>query len=248
MSPSRFHEPPTATPGRSLNVCGGPPDTSIFLSLPPASHATNLPSGDQKGGGTGRALGTSEPRRGRASSEFMSRIQSRATPSEARPKNAMWRPSGDTPKFPGPADSTVGGIWNRVGPTTVGCSRRRWSATGASVSSSNAAIAHATHSRVRRAARGLGPTAFAEAEASDKASSANARSLAVWNRAAGLFSRQRSTMRRRAGGIARPVPPRSGGSSLRIAVIVSAGVSRRNARRPDRSSYKTTPSANRSAR
>ena len=33
MSPSRFHEPPTATPGRSHKVCGGPPDTSSFLSF-----------------------------------------------------------------------------------------------------------------------------------------------------------------------------------------------------------------------
>src|SRR5262249_221513 len=51
MSPSRFQEPPTATPGRSHKVCDGPPDISSFLSLVPDWNATNLPSGDQNGGG-----------------------------------------------------------------------------------------------------------------------------------------------------------------------------------------------------
>jgi hypothetical protein len=53
-----------------------------------------------------------------------------------------------------------------------------------------------------------------------------------WNRAAGFFSRHRSTMRASAGGIGRSVVLRSGGSDFRMAVIVSAPVSPRNARCP----------------
>ena len=45
----------------------------------------------------------SEPGRGRTSSESIARTQIRAIPSEPRPTNARWRPSGDRPKLPGPA-------------------------------------------------------------------------------------------------------------------------------------------------
>ena len=55
-------------------------------------------------------------------------------------------------------------------------------------------------------------------------------------------------MRASAGGIGDLAARRSGGSSLRIAAIVSGAVSRRNARLPDRSSYRMAPKANRSAR
>src|SRR5262245_61701349 len=75
MSPLRFHAPPTATLGRSHKVCGGPPNRSSFLSLPPASNATNLPSGDQNGGGVDSLA--SEPGRERTSSESIERIQRR---------------------------------------------------------------------------------------------------------------------------------------------------------------------------
>src|SRR3979490_941876 len=94
MSPSRFHDPPTATDERSHKVCGGPPDTSSFFSLPPLSNARKRLSGGQKGGGAGNAA--SDPERNRTSSESIARIQSRGIPSEPAPKNARWRPSGDT--------------------------------------------------------------------------------------------------------------------------------------------------------
>ena len=65
-----------------------------------------------------------------------------------------------------------------------------------------------------------------------KASSANARSRIDWNLAPGLFSRQRSTMRDAAGGMARSKALNSGGASFAIAIIVSIVVSPRNARWP----------------
>jgi len=62
-------------------------------------------------------------------------------------------------------------------------------------------------------------------------SRAKARSRADWNRFSGFFSRQcRSTGTRAAASA--PIDEGSRGSSLRIAVIVSAAVSRANARLP----------------
>ncbi len=60
-----------------------------------------------------------------------------------------------------------------------------------------------------------------------------ARSWADWKRCSGRFSRQWLTMRSSAGGRARVVSWRSGGSSLRIACIVSAADSPWKARRPE---------------
>src|SRR4051794_35403105 len=75
----------------------------------------------------------------------------------------------------------------------------------------------------------------------DNASSANARSLADWNRSSGFFSRQRWTTRSSAGGIAGVAADSGGGSSLRMADSVSAALSRSNARRPEIISYITQP-------
>jgi hypothetical protein len=100
---------------------------------------------------------------------------------------------------------------------------------------------------MRRDAAGLA-VMMALAEWPDNASSANARSSADLNRAAGFFSRHRSTMRAIAGGILRSVVCRSDGSSLRIAVIASIAVLPANARRPDNISYRIAPNAKTSAR
>jgi len=62
-------------------------------------------------------------------------------------------------------------------------------------------------------------------DASESDSRSKARSRADWNRCSGSFSRQWRTMRSRPGGIWRLVAERSGGSSFRIALIVSADVS-----------------------
>ena len=48
ITPSRFHVPARGS-GASHNVMGGPPETSIFLSFPPAKNPMNRLSGDQKG-------------------------------------------------------------------------------------------------------------------------------------------------------------------------------------------------------
>ena len=58
-------------------------------------------------------------------------------------------------------------------------------------------------------------------------------SRADWKRSPAFFSRQWATIRSRAGGRVRFVSLRSGGSSLRIAFIVSTAEVPRNARRPD---------------
>jgi hypothetical protein len=58
-------------------------------------------------------------------------------------------------------------------------------------------------------------------------------SRADWNRSCGFFSRQWLTIRSRAGGRLRFVAVRSGGSSFRIAFMVSTAEPPRNARRPE---------------
>src|SRR5208283_819010 len=66
--------------------------------------------------------------------------------------------------------------------------------------------------------------AVALPELSDKASSAKAKSEADWKRCSGFFSRQRWTTRCRAGGRFVVTCEIAGGSSFRMAVIVSAKV------------------------
>jgi hypothetical protein len=57
-------------------------------------------------------------------------------------------------------------------------------------------------------------------------------SRADWKRSPGFFSKQCCTMRCSAGDTPEPLAAISGGSSLRIAVMLSAAVSRANARDP----------------
>src|ERR1700677_4111610 len=85
ITPSWFHEPPTATPDKSQRVSAFPPKIPIFLSLLPASNAMYRLSGDQEKGGS---FVDSEPAMGRASSESMERTQMRNTPSGPTAKNA----------------------------------------------------------------------------------------------------------------------------------------------------------------
>ena len=71
------------------------------------------------------------------------------------------------------------------------------------------------------------------ADSPESASRSKAMSRADWNRSPGVFSRQWPTIRSRAGGRLRFVSDRSGGSSLRIAFMVSTAEAPRKARRPD---------------
>ena len=79
-------------------------------------------------------------------------------------------------------------------------------------------------------------------------SKANPRSRADWKRCSGFFSRQRCTIRSSAGGVAGAICEMPGGSSFRMAVIVSVDVGLRNARLPVSISYKIAPKAKMSAR
>ena len=73
-------------------------------------------------------------------------------------------------------------------------------------------------------------------------------SLADWNRWSRSFSRQCFTMWSRAGETLRPDCVSSGGSSLRIAAIVSLAVSCLNAFLPDSISYRIVPNEKMSER
>src|SRR6266545_6547429 len=72
-------------------------------------------------------------------------------------------------------------------------------------------------------------------------SRSKARSWAEWKRCSGFFSRQWRTIRSSPGEIFRLVSERSGGSSRRIADIVSAVESAWKARRPESISYRIAP-------
>src|SRR4029077_11363871 len=74
-------------------------------------------------------------------------------------------------------------------------------------------------------------------------STANARSLADWNLRSAFFSRQRAKILCSPGGPCHPDSLSSGGSSRRIAVIVSADVLRLKARLPESISYNSAPKA-----
>ena len=178
MSPSRFHEPPTATlQGRSHSVCGRPPETSSFLSLPPASNATNRPSGDQNGGGAVPPV--SVPGRGRTSSESMARIQSRAMPSEPTPDESQVTAVRREAEISRPRefDGRRNLEAHRAGRRRAARETCRY-ASGASVCQQQRSRAQPSHPPSRRG--GLrGAVAVDALDASETPSSANARSLAV---------------------------------------------------------------------
>lgn len=99
--------------------------------------------------------------------------------------------------------------------------------------------------RVARASAGTGRREAAtgasscpvEAESTpdtpDSVCSWKARSRADWKRSSGFFSRQCRTIRSIAGLMWRALSVRSGGSSFRIALMVSTAESPLNARRPE---------------
>src|SRR5688500_10919489 len=95
MSPATFQSAPAAAPETLHNVVGGPPSTSIFLSLPlgptPAKNPMLRLSGDQNG-----AKASSVPARGCAVSAFSDRTHNMRRRSAPEPMNARRVPSGDT--------------------------------------------------------------------------------------------------------------------------------------------------------
>ena len=114
-----------------------------------------------------------------------------------------------------------------------------------------ASASAATRRSARRGRDIATPFAAAAAAAGvdpDSAWRSNARSCAEWKRSSGFFSRQWRTTRSRPGATFLFVAERSGGSSRRIADMVSAAVSRWNARDPDSISYSTAPNAKMSER
>jgi len=88
--------------------------------------------------------------------------------------------------------------------------------------STSTAPAATAHSQPERELRSIAATE--ELPDSDKASSANAKSDADWKRCSGFFSKQRCTTRSSAAGTLCTICDMPGGSSFKMAVIVSVGV------------------------
>src|SRR5690348_1640644 len=111
-----------------------------------------------------------------------------------------------------------------TGRSTLGA-RRLWTLSPMLRSANAAATPHG--SQRRRLESDATAACTADVDAPDRFSNAKATSLALWNRSAGFFSRQWSITRTTPGGTAADVDDdSSGGSSRRIAVSVSAAVSR----------------------
>src|ERR1700751_3045204 len=117
-------------------------------------------------------------------------------------------------------------------PSSVSCVTPSTTGTSAGIKLQNAKTAKtATTAALRKTGRqiGLPGDSLAIADAgvaveSDNASSAKARSEADWKRCSGDFSRQRWAVRCTAGGMFATSAESGGGSSFRIALIVSTEV------------------------
>ena len=108
----------------------------------------------------------------------------------------------------------------------------RYPAARPAASATAAAISAGPIQRERFESAGIGVTPVG-VETPERASRSKATSRADSNRSSGFFSRQWRTIRSSPGWMSLFVCERSGGSFDRIAVIVSAAVSPRNARWPD---------------
>src|SRR5207247_614683 len=105
ITPSRFQVAPRAN-GVLHRVCGGPPVTSIFFSLPAAKNPMKRLSGDQNG-----RVASSVPESGCALIESSGRIHKRVFPEASVAAKAKRSPSGEIAKEPKLAFS--GGLMKR---------------------------------------------------------------------------------------------------------------------------------------
>ena len=113
--------------------------------------------------------------------------------------------------------------------------------------SDEVALAGAAPERREGAPDGSRSSVPSAALASSNIPRTNARSLADWNRSSRFFSRHRATMPVRAAGAA-PRRASAGGSSRRMAAMLSTSVSARNGGEPKTSSYRTAPKEKMSVR
>src|SRR4029077_10609526 len=126
--------PPTLSVA-SHKVMGGPPETSIFLSFPPAKKPRKRLSGDQKGDEA-----PSVPAIACAVSASSERTHRRFLPSALLATKAIRRPSGETarrtdPTFWGPTSAQLsGGVTEkRTGGASSGARRKYARAPRASI-------------------------------------------------------------------------------------------------------------------
>src|SRR6478672_1123293 len=121
ITPLLLQEPPPSDPfGRSQIVWGGPPETSIFLSLSCDANARKRPSEDQN-----TLVAPSVPGKGRASRESRLRTHTSTRPSAPAAVKASLLPSGERSKLTGSKPPfSGGGIWKRTAARSGGVSRK----------------------------------------------------------------------------------------------------------------------------
>ncbi len=137
--------------------------------------------------------------------------------------NANMRPSGESAGATAESAKLVSWTYSLVAGPGDFLARKRISAAPASNATTMIPTTAATSfDRLPRSGEPRG-AAVTEPE-SDSASSANARSEADWKRCSGFFSRQRWTTLCSPGGASGTSCETPGGSSFRMAVIVSAEV------------------------
>src|SRR5436190_19351230 len=220
--------PPHVPPRGSDMVArshGTPPARSTRHNRPRAKKPTDRPSGDQNGMTASSEPGTDDI--SNASNERTNRRE----PEPSLATNATARPSGETAGVSSIA--APGGAAIDSASVVVSAAGRRdnqdaVSAVAAMTAAPTIAIA-VTRERLRAGtARDAAPLRPSIATAS----SANARSRADWKRWRGSFSRHRRINELIAAGIPPGALDGSGGSWLRMAFIVSAGVAPWKARWP----------------
>src|SRR5262245_18685831 len=146
-------------PGRGIAASqigtGGPPDTSILFSFPPAMKASALLSGDQNG-----AVAPSVPVSGCAVRLSIERTHKSLRPVSSGPANARRRPSGDKARA---ETATSACLWSSRAGTNIRytgaalAGRRKYSAAGharATVLRSIRPVA-SCHARPRRVGEGF---------------------------------------------------------------------------------------------
>ncbi len=188
-----------------------------------------MPSGEKRGKSSGPVV------RGASPSPLTCFSQTRGWPSRSE-VNAIVRPSGDTA---GEESRPEKLIQRKTAAPFAGGGCRRAQAAIAPPASTAPARTRPTLS-IHRLVPRAGASSDAASASVDRlrvdeveiASRAMPRSWAVRKRSSGRFSRQRRTMRSSAGETVREDSKRLGGSSLRIALRVSTGLSPRKARLP----------------